>query len=142
MKKKDFFWLIALVVIGGIAFFSGQQLSENLSGGDQMARQFAAGQFPGRLNADGRTSGGSLGARADGQTVTGGEILSLSDNNLTIKLPDGGSKIIYFATSTEMWRQTAAQLSDFKVGESITANGTENDAGALEADIIQFRAKF
>lgn len=107
-----------------------------------MARQFAAGQFPDRLNADGRISGGPLGARVDGQTVTGGEILSLSDNNLTIKLSDGGSKIIYFATSTEMWRQIAVQLSDFKIGESITANGIENDAGALEADIIQLRPKF
>ena len=42
-------------------------------------------------------------ARPSGESIVVGEILSMDQNSLTLKVKDGGSKIVYFTTDTKAY---------------------------------------
>jgi len=82
-----------------------------------------------------------VGGQRNGNNFINGEILSLAENSLTIKLMEGGSKIIFFSTSTEVQKMETANLSELTAGKQISITGTTNSNGSIIAKSIQIRTE-
>lgn len=92
-----------------------------------------------RMQQFGRNgTNGARGNRASG-SFTGGEIISKDDQSVIIKLTDGGSKIIFYSTSTQIMKSNAGTTNDLTIGENISANGSANPDGSINAQMIQIR---
>jgi hypothetical protein len=125
---KKFIWIAvgAVIVVGGV-FFSGMQY------GKSSARIPGAGmeRFAGGL---GSVRGGQQGIGA-----VSGDILSKDATSITVKLRDGGSKIVFFSDTTEISRFASGSASDLLVGKSVMVNGKTNTDGSVTAQSIQLR---
>ena len=81
---------------------------------------------------------GQPGERPAGGFVNG-EIISKDGQSITVELPDGGSRIIFFSESTDIKKFADGSPEDFKEGMNITVSGEENDDGSYTAVNIQVR---
>lgn len=77
--------------------------------------------------------------RGQGMNIAGGEIISKDEKSLTVKLQDGGSKIIFLSASTTVSKTIDASLEELTVGTNISANGQANSDGSVNAFNIQIR---
>ena len=80
--------------------------------------------------------GGTRGERNSGGFVVG-EIILKDDKSVTVKLNDGGSKIIFTSDSTSVTKSAQGALSDLQIGTQILANGMPNQDGSITAQTIQ-----
>ena len=115
--------LAATGFFGGIKYQQAKQPSFN--------RQFAT-------NGQGRTD---FNRQADFRPVSG-EIISLSDQSLTVKLQDGSSKIIFYSDSTKINQTTEGSKTDLQSGASVTIIGTTNSDGSVTAQSISLGSSF
>ena len=127
---------MALLLVGGGLFVAGTKFSggpkgfQNLGSEDRQAR---IQQFSGEMG------GGMMrGARVDGGGVTG-EIISRDDKSMTVKLSDGGSKIIFYSSETAITKSVSGTVNGLTVGEQVMVLGTANDDGSVTAQSIQIR---
>ncbi len=132
MNKLIAIVIATAVVVGGSAFYGGMKYSENKAAAD---RQQRIQQFGG--SGTGLRNGGS-GNRTVGGFASG-EILSKDDKSVTIKMRDGGSKIIFYSDTTEVGKFVSGSASDLEVGKNISVNGTANSDGSVTAQSIQLR---
>ncbi len=150
MNKLIVSVIAVAVIVGGGAFFGGMKYAESKSRGGQFSRVDLSNLSPEerqqRLQELGanasrqfRVFNGQSGQRGGGGFVAG-EILSKDDKSVTIKLPDGGSKIVFFSDSTEIAKFVNGTVSDLEVGKTVTANGTANSDGSITAQNIQLRS--
>lgn len=137
--------IAAVVIVGAGSFYggmryanakaptgaNGQQRFANLTPEERAARQQQFGA------AGARPFGG--GANRGGTGVTAGEIINKDDKSITVKMMDGGSKIIFFSDATQIMKSTAGSPSDLTVGQQILATGTPNQDGSLTAQSLQLR---
>lgn len=72
-----------------------------------------------------------------GFTPVSGEILSIDDTSITVKMPDGGSKIVMISEKTTMNKASSASKSDLKVGSQVAVFGQDNSDGSVTAQSIQ-----
>ena len=70
---------------------------------------------------------------------TAGEIIAKDDKSVTVKLQNGGSKIVFLSDSTEITKSAEGALSDLEIGKNISVNGTTNSDGSVTAHTIQLR---
>ncbi|MDP3993584.1 MAG: DUF5666 domain-containing protein [bacterium] len=154
MNKLIAIVIATAVVVGGGAFFGGMKYAEsksprgrasqadfqnlqNLSPEERQQRLQELG-----VNAGGRVifggSGGQGGQRG-GSGFVAGEIISKDDKSITIKLADGGSKIVFFSDSTEVAKSASGTLNDLEVGKNVSVNGATNSDGSMSAQNIQIR---
>ncbi len=131
MKKNLIIAIVAIVIVGALSFFSGWQLGRAGNGG---RGNFDPQNFSGGANRQGMN-------RAGGGGLTNGEILSKNDQSLTLKLRDGGSKIILLSSSTQIMKDAPGTMTDLGVGQSIMVAGTANADGSLTAQMVQLRPK-
>ena len=129
--NKNVLVVIAIVAVGAGSFYSGMQYGKKTNGGDDRAARFA--QFGGA-----RGGRGGIGAQGNSGFVAG-EILSKDDKSITLKLRDGGSKIVFVSGSTQVMKSDAGTLNDLKVGEQVSAMGSTNSDGSINAQSIQIR---
>jgi len=129
MKNTIISVVLAAIVFGVAGFYAGSKYSAINS------NNRSAGNFAGQAGA-----GGVRGGRGGtGGGFTAGEIISIGDQSLTIKLPDGGSKIIFFTAETPIMKAAEGSKSDLKSGETVTVTGTANQDGSVTASSIQIR---
>jgi hypothetical protein len=126
--------LIALV-FAGAGFFGGikyNQAKAKTSANPRLNMQaFNGGNFAGRTGGATRLGGGQNGGFA------GGEIISKDDQSITVKMPnDGGSKIVFYSTSTSINKTATGTPADLSVGTNVVVNGTPNQDGSLTAKNI------
>jgi cytochrome c-type biogenesis protein CcmE len=82
---------------------------------------------------------GTAGKGAQNAGVVMGEIISKDEKSLTVKLPDGGSKIVFFSSSTEVGKTATTTPEFLSAGQSIVASGSANSDGSINAQNIQVR---
>lgn len=141
-KKCIVMTIIAVVVIGGGAFYGGMQYNKSKSilqgpirnGGGQFFQ--SQGQGGNRQAGGQRTSGGLNNGSGD---FTSGDIISKDDKSITVKTRDGGSKIIYFSDSTTIGKAEKGSASDLSIGQQVMVNGKSGTDGSLAAQNIQIR---
>lgn len=132
---------VVAVVVGGAAFFAGTNYGkaqnagtirgQNNGPGQLTAeeRQIRLSQFGGRGGQGVRNAGG----------FAAGEILFKDDTSVTVKLREGGSKIIFLSDTTQIMKSVAGSTSDLAVGKEITVMGAANPDGSVTADSVQLR---
>lgn len=128
---------IVAVVFGAGGFFGGMKYQQSkvpsFNFGD---RAGMAGQFGNRQGLG--QNGGQAGTQARrmvGQNF--GDILSIDDKSMTIKLADGSSKIILLSNSTTYNKETSGELADLKVGDMVGVFGQSNTDGSITAQTVQ-----
>lgn len=135
--NKISFPVLALLLVTALGAFYGGMLYQKSQTPALTARP-GTGQF-GQVGRNGTPGvpGATGNARfAGGFRPITGEILSSSDTSLTIKLPDGSTKIVLLS-SAPISNTTLATKTDLKVGTKVMAVGTENTDGSLSATSIQ-----
>lgn len=125
--KKILPIIIALIIIGGGAFYGGMKYTQSKN------PQGSALGMPGMDMKAGR-----LGNRTNSGFATG-EIISKDNQDITIKLRDGGSKIIFYSDNTEVGKFVSGTSDDLEIGKSVTINGKANQDGSITAESIQLR---
>ncbi len=128
--KKILLIVVTLIVVASSAFYGGMKYAQNKT----LIRSFGQGnqqrfQGPG-ANASSSRSGASM---------TNGDIIAKDDKSLTIKLRDGGSKIIFLSGSTQIMKSVDGSISDLAVGQNVMINGSANADGSLTAQAVQLR---
>ena len=143
--SKQILLIIAAValVVGGGSFYGGMKYaqSKNPSAADRAGfTNLSPEERQARLQQFGQLGGGQRGARnGGGGELTAGEIITKDDKSITVKLRDGGSKIVFFTASTPVMKSTSGSLQDLAIGEQVTVTGTANQDGSLSAQSIQLR---
>lgn len=133
VMNKIIIIVIAIVVIGGGAFFGGMKYGQ--------ARNSRTGRI-GQVRIQDFAGGGPWGmmrGSADGGFIAG-EILSKDEKSLTLKLRDGGSKIVFFSDSAEISKFAKGTTTDLEIGKAVSVTGTANSDGSLTAESIQLRS--
>ena len=131
MKKIIPIIIILIIAIGGGAFYGGMKYTQSKT------QQRFTQRFGQSGSATG-TFGGNLGNRTGAGFATG-EIISKDEKNVTIKLRDGGSKIIFYSDTTEVGKFVSGTPNDLEIGKTVIVNGKENQDGSITADSIQLR---
>ena len=127
-KTKKILSIVAMaIIIGGGCFFIGYKVGK---GGNSFAKNGM--DFP----------GGNM-QRGDGMTKNGGmasgEIIAKDDTSVTIKLNNGGSKIVFYSETTDVSKTIEGAAADLEVGKTIMASGITNTDGRITAKTIQLR---
>jgi hypothetical protein len=132
-NKKMFAIVIAVIIVaGGGGFYGGMKYEQGLAVAQrsQMARQFGAN---GNISS---VPGGRVGG---GQGFTNGQIIAKDDKSITVKLRDGGSKIIFFSDTTKIAKTADGSSADLQIGENATVAGNSNSDGSITASSIQLQ---
>jgi hypothetical protein len=130
--------LAVAVLFGGGGFYGGMQYAKSQTPAG-MPGQFTAGQNGGNLRFDrnGPQNAGSQVRITGGGNI--GEVISKDETSFTLKLLDGGSKIVFLSASTTVNKMTEGSMNDVTVGTNVTIMGTPNQDGSLTASQIQIR---
>lgn len=132
---------VTAVFAGGGAFYGGMQYAQSkpsarsAQGSFQDLRNLSPEERQARLQQMGDIQRGS---RANGDVPTG-EIIAKDDTSITMKLRNGGSKIVFFSDATEVVKSATGIKDDLLVGVTVTAIGTQNQDGSISARSIQIR---
>ena len=133
MKKHLTIFIIILIAVAGLSFYIG---TKSVSGNNTGAQSRIGMQGTRTGNGFGRPNG--LAGSAAGGFINGA-IISMDDKSVTIKLRDGGSKIIFFSPSTQITKSVAGTAEDLTTGANLMINGTANSDGSVTAQMIQLR---
>lgn len=126
--------LVTAIVVGGGAFYGGMKYAESKS----PQGRFSQADFQNRTG--GQQVGGSASPVRTSSNGASGEIIAKDDKSVTIKLRDGGSKIVFFSDSTEITKSVSGTPNDLEVGKAVVINGKANQDGSITAESIQLRS--
>ena len=124
---------VLIIVAGAGGFFGGRQYEKSKLPAPFRNANFNARNVNGSIFG-GRGFGGQFGA---GGSATRGDVTSVSGNTVTVKLANGGSRIVILSSSTQVEKSATASVSDVTVGTTINAIGTANSDGSLTATTVQ-----
>ncbi|RPI01365.1 MAG: hypothetical protein EHM64_15835 [Ignavibacteriae bacterium] len=139
MNKQIASILIAAVLAGGIGFYGGMKYEQNQRPG---YGTFTTAQQRQGIRPN-NTGTGQRGIVNGG--LTAGEVISKDATSITLKLQDGGSKIVLISQSTPVTESATSSANNIKVGERVTVIGTANQDGSISAssirvgDLVQMR---
>jgi hypothetical protein len=125
MKNNLVITIVIVIIVGAAAFFGGIQYQKSKT------PSFAQGQGGFRQR---------MGQGQQGQTAfrpVRGNVLSIDNNTMTVKLQDGSSKIVILSGGTAFMKEASATKDDLKVGDTVMATGTSNSDGSVTAQSIQ-----
>lgn len=139
MNKNITNIIIAVIIAGGVSFYAGMHYAQsktitptNFANMTPEERQALRGQFaPGAGGRGGRTGNGGA----------SGEIISKDAASITVKLRDGGSKIVFLSGTTPIMKTASGTPADLYVGAQVNAMGTANPDGSITAQTVQIRPK-
>jgi len=113
--------LVAALVFGAGGFFGGMQYQKSRR---QVPRDFQAmreqrGFFQGQ------------------ERPVSGEIIARDEKSITVKLPDGSSRIVFVGEGTKISESTPSAKERLVEGTLVFVTGTANPDGSLTATSIQ-----
>ncbi len=123
MKNNLISTIVIVVLVGAVGFFGGMKYQES---------KLPQGRF-----AFGQRNGQTQNGARQGLRPVSGEIISVDDKSITVKLKDGSSKIVILSDKTVINKTSQATKTDLKKGEQVAAFGTENSDGSLTAQNVQ-----
>lgn len=135
MKKLLSGVIIAVFIVGGVSFYGGMRYERSTR--TRIARQNFGGQQFGANGLGMRGRNGGAGGMIRGGGLTRGEIIAKDDKSITVKLNDGGSKIIFLSGKITITQSVVGVPNDLQIGASVFVNGTPNDDGSMNAETIQ-----
>lgn len=136
MSKLIVPFIVAALLIGGGAFYGGMQYAKASVPKDAQARTFGQGAMRGGEMPSGA---GQRVRMANGAGMPAGEVLAKDDTTLTLKLADGGSKIVFLSASTTVSRMADGSMDEVTVGSNVLIMGTSDTTGNVTAKTIQLR---
>ncbi len=140
MKNMNNKLILPLVIIallfGGAGFFGGMKYAQSKTSSNASG-QFAAMRAGGA--AGGTRTGAGVQFRGANGGMTSGEVVTSDANGLTVKLSDGSSKNVYYASSTTIGKMAEGSKDDISQGTSIVVTGASNSDGSITANTIQIR---
>ncbi len=145
MKNTIIIAVIVAVVFGAGGFFGGMQYQKS------QRPSFGNGNFQFQGNGQGNRnfsrSGGQSGQanqfqRGNGGGRVAGEILSIDNNTMTVKMPDGSSKIVILSDTTQYTQSSQGSQSDLQVGQQVGVFGVTNSDGSVTAQDVQINPAF
>jgi hypothetical protein len=125
-KNKIIFSVAILLIIAGGCFYSGILYGKNTNkqnNGFNREQQF---NIPQNTNAGIRNNNANT-----------GEIILKDQESITIKLMNGGSKIIFISDSTQVSKNIDTDIEELEVGQNIIVQGTDNSDNSVTAKSIQ-----
>jgi len=133
---------IAALVAGGAGFFGGMKYQESKR--PQFTRP---GNLPENFQELREQIGQRPGGLGQGLRPVSGEIISVDEESVTVKLPDDSSKIIILTENITINIAEAGTIEDLIEGEQVVVFGQENSDGSITAQNIQvgtrnFRSQF
>ncbi len=141
--KKILPIIIIIIIVGCGAFFGGMKYEQSKSplsglGGQNLQdlspeqrQQFFQGSMGGNLP--------ERAGRGEASSFLNGEVIDKDEQSLTLKMPDGGSRIVFFSDSTEISKTTEGLVDDVEIGKQIMISGEQNSDGSYSAKTIQIR---
>ncbi len=122
------------VIVGGLAFFGGMKFQES--------RVATTGNRMGQFQRFGQMGASGMGQMRFGGGGVIGEILSMDDKSMTVKLDDGSSKIVLLPDNTIVSKTDTGAKSDLKTGVRVGVFGTSNSDGTVTAQNVQLNPMF
>jgi hypothetical protein len=120
--------IVLIIVAAAGGFFGGMMFQKNQTP--------SLGQTAGRGNFALRFGAGQNGQNAAFRPVRG-QVLSMTNDSLTVKMSDGSTKIVVLSSSTAFAQSTKAAVSDIKTGDTVNVVGTQNSDGSVTAQDVQ-----
>jgi hypothetical protein len=131
MKNNYLITVLLVIVFAGIGFYGGMKYQQSQRG--NFSGQFGNGQ--GAIQ-NGRTGGTGINNRGGFRPVAG-EIISVDDKSIVVKLQDDSSKIVLIDNKTVVNKAQTVTKSELKVGERVSVFGSENTDGSVTAQNVQ-----
>lgn len=143
--KKNYRWMGIIVVVALASFtggmFYGKSSAPKNAIGNNWQNQAGRGAGGPGGQGGGMMRRNGAGGQAGGGFVNG-EILSKDANSLTIKLNDGGSKLVFLSNKTTINKMATGTPSDLEVGKNVMVTGSAGNDGNVTAEAIQLRPAF
>lgn len=135
------FGVLGALVFGGGGFYAGTKYDQNKKtvGGVNFANLSQSDRQQRFSQMGGGQGGGRMGSAQAGAGFINGEIIAKDDKSVTIKLGDGGSKIVFYSASTQVQKMADMPIGDLVIGQQVAASGTVNSDGSVTAKTIQLR---
>lgn len=118
---------VAVVVVGAACFYGGTKYAS--------MKRFSAMGAGGPIGQ----AGTAKNRQASAQSFFNGDVIAKDDASMTIKMRNGGSKIVFFSASTEIGKFVSGTLADVNVGSYVMVTSKTNTDGSVTAQSIQIR---
>lgn len=129
--------VILLLVVGGASFATGYKVAEGKNKLSAFTRN-GVGQMMARGD---RNIPNQQGNMMRGNRQIAGEVIALDDTTMTIKMPDGSSKIVLLSSTTTVSKSVDAPKTELKVGSKVAVFGAQNTDGSQTATQIELDPK-
>ena len=136
-NKKIYIGVIIGLVIAVLSFWGGMTYARKNITTTNANRQGGFSQNGFNQNGGGARQVSRGGANAGGLVL--GEVLSIDSKSITVKLRDGGSKIVLFSPTTKVEKTVDGVTADVAVGKQVSITGIANTDGSVSATSIQIR---
>jgi hypothetical protein len=136
MKKNVMGITAVVLIVAGGAFYGGIKYADGRAPtgyGSRIANLPEGAQM--RFQQSER--GAAVGAMRGGTLMTGGEIIGKDGQSITVKLQDGGSRIVFLSESTPIAKSALGSMADLSIGENVTVTGSTNQDGSITAQSVQ-----
>jgi uncharacterized protein YneF (UPF0154 family) len=132
MKKIYLFFLLLLVIVLVGGFFGGMKYEES---------QVLKNLTPEKMREIFQQTRGQFQTQRQriGQGFILGEVISKDEKSLTIKLPDGSTRIVFLSESTQILKSVQGNIQDIEIGKQVIVSGEQTTEGFLTAKTIQIR---
>ena len=132
--------IIIVMIVGVGAFYGGVKYGGSKFGArGQKAGGLFANLTPAERQAKQKQFGAGFPGQPVGEGLVLGKIISRDDKTFTVKLNNGGSKIVIFSNETQVTKSIAGVAEDLQAGQDVVASGSMNQDGSLVAKSIQLR---
>jgi hypothetical protein len=136
MNKNKKIGLIVAGIVVLIGVFYGGMFYGKSQGNSRGPEGFSANMQNRDVQLGGIAGGKN---QMGGGGFTSGEVVSKDDKSITMKLADGGSKIIFLDNNTKVSKTVNGKTADLTIGEQVSITGTANSDGSITAQSVQIR---
>jgi len=134
-------FIIAVVAVGAGSFYGGTVYGMAYGKCKGVAQNETKNfqNFSGQGGQMGNGQGRVVGNRAANGSFVNGDVIAKDDKSITVKSMDGGSKIIFLSSTTQINKSVTGALSDLEIGKNVMVTGTTNPDGSLTAKSVELR---